>query len=449
MSQEPEPVVAPALGRPVALVLGTLVAIAWLYRLVTPLPPPLTFEAPSASAAPSRPPVARRIDLGTAAARSFLVSGFGPDEQLDGRSVVRTLGAARLALELVPDVHGLALGLVLRSAGAPTRVALKLNGKLVGSENAGAEWSVASFTLPESSLYSGKNTLELDSGGGPLIVDSLDVQAVAARSELDLGAPAARGALAQGWVLEEIGGRLVAHVDRAPAAVALELRPRPGAYLLGLVAQTDGTSGVSTVEVAVNGARVGNVAVRPGGSSEIVVVPNERLRAGSNRIELTRSIGPSVAVGRLSLEPLVDAVALDVGTPSARPHLAAGFSVDERAGCGSCAWSSGPRSRVDLYLAPNVGPYELVVRAHAFGPAAPVVATLTLNGEPLGSARFGETFESARIAVPPGRLKEGENRLELTYDRTATPRATLPGSKDERELALRYDLIELFPAPAP
>jgi hypothetical protein len=39
----------------------------------------------------------------------------------------------------------------------------------------------------------------------------------------------------------------------------------------------------------------------------------------------------------------------------------------------------------------------------------------------------------------------GINQVAFSYARTAQPSAMLPGSKDARHLALRFDWIELFP----
>ena len=84
----------------------------------------------------------------------------------------------------------------------------------------------------------------------------------------------------------------------------------------------------------------------------------------------------------------------------------------------------------------TVNPGEI----HAImGPNGSGKSTLAkvLAGHPAYTVTKGEVFF------------KGQNLLELTYTRTAQPRTSIAGSTDARELAVRYDWIELASADDP
>ncbi|MEZ4375409.1 MAG: hypothetical protein R3B07_31650 [Polyangiaceae bacterium] len=160
------------------------------------------------------------------------------------------------------------------------------------------------------------------------------------------------------------------------------------------------------------------------------------------------SLGDSaLELTHLTLMPLGRSIDLDIGTPSARPFLVQGFYDDESDGERTAAWSSGVRSVIALALDPEAtNAYEVRITGHAIEGLAPLNVEARLNGKSIGTQKFGAGWGYYTYSVPASLLQKGTNLLELSYPTSVRPSETEPGSKDQRELAIRIEKIWVTPA---
>lgn len=441
--------------RTALLVAGTALVVATIWRVSTVqrATTPGLLEHPGLESRPAapRPPRTIRLDFGSATARPALAAGFGPDERGEARTFVRLEGdRSLLVLSLAPDSAGMRLTLRARvEAGAATVVGVRVNGVDVGSLDTGSSWSQSSLDVAEELLLSGRNEFEL-SARAPVLLDRLDVTPVSASVEFNPSSPVAGQALLDGFTVQPEAGRLLTRLSSTTGHLRFRLHPLPTDYLVGVSGRAFAEpTRAARVHLAVNDAAVGSIELLGRGGSGIVQVSADRLRAGDNRIELSQNPGPQAIIERLVIEPVLDHALIDVGSPAARPHLISGFSTDEALPYGSGAWSEGMSSRIALFLAPTHTPYRLAFAAHAFPPVAPLTVIVTLNGQALGQVVVGASLGVHELTFPRNQLRGGQNLLELAYARTAQPRASIPGSTDARELAVRYDWLELSGAEDP
>jgi hypothetical protein len=352
-----------------------------------------------------------------------------------------------MALPLYPDPAGVTLSLLARTAPGigPHTVKLTMNGADVGTLPIPTDWSVLKLTLPENLLASGRNQLEFSSviPTGGLAIDELRIDPHSARGELDIGTATARAALTKGWSGDDvIGGRSAARLRPPAGELAVRLRPVGTDYVLGVVAMSESNMKSSGISVEINGARPGSLVPAQHYSPSFVRIPRDALQAGANAIRLGVD-GGHFAIDYLSLRPLDSNVFLDIGSHEARQNLVAGFSGDED----TTTWSDAPSSRIAAWLAPLPTAYRLVVRAAALGAIAPLTVTAQVNGKPLGSFTAAVNFGTHALPIAQNLLRNGENFVDFTYAETRQPSKVNPSSLDVRHLALRYDWLEIAPAP--
>ena len=133
---------------------------------------------------------------------------------------------------------------------------------------------------------------------------------------------------------------------------------------------------------------------------------------------------------------------IDLGTPEARPLLLDGWGEDESNEEGPFVWSLGDGAELQLYVAaPTDLTAVLRCRTLAFDGAPPQVVSLAAGGRTLGEVEVGTAFADYRIAIPAAALEEGSNRLSLRTSQHHRPAEVIPGSADERPLAVQWDSI--------
>jgi VanZ family protein len=143
--------------------------------------------------------------------------------------------------------------------------------------------------------------------------------------------------------------------------------------------------------------------------------------------------------------PGADGVALrlDLGTSAARPALRDGWSVDERIGARTGVWTEGPRSRIEVQLAPGATPYRMELLGSGVRPpdsARPARATVIVNGHALAVIEVGPELERHELLVPSGVFHRGRNVIELAHAHTYTP------PSDGRALSILLDEVCLAAA---
>jgi hypothetical protein len=399
----------------VALASAAGVSAVWLAR-----EPPVNqglqlerYEPAGARSQAERPPKALRLDLGLAATRSVLASGFGPDETQDGRSVVSTTSErAVLTPTLAPGRGSTALTLLARATGtAPVSLQVIVNGTATGTLQIAGSWCLRRVSLPPDVLAAGPNEIELRARDpdARVVLDRIWIDPASARAEL------------------------------SASQRQFELEPLSGDYSLGLVGT--GETAAAPRAVFLNRSAIGELQPGTGSAARFARVRASQLRAGTNVVEP----GPTSSIAKVLLAPLETGLLLDVGTPAVSPYLTHGFSVNEDCEPGDCVWSTGTESTVAVWLRPLSVRYRLAVRGHALAPLAPLQMAIAVNGRALDSVPIGAEFETINLDLPAGLFDDGANTLTLRYAATKQPSAFVPASRDTRELAVRLDWIDVEP----
>ncbi|MDX2167160.1 MAG: sulfatase-like hydrolase/transferase, partial [Deltaproteobacteria bacterium] len=133
---------------------------------------------------------------------------------------------------------------------------------------------------------------------------------------------------------------------------------------------------------------------------------------------------------------------IDIGTPSALPHLSAGWGPEERWGDASFAWALGRSSTVDFFVG-TPRPLRLTLRGWPlpFGGLPPQTVALTLNDVPLGTLTLRPGEREYQLDVPTTAQRSGTNRLRFTHGVAPRPRDLDPASHDARQLAAGWDWL--------
>lgn len=183
--------------------------------------------------------------------------------------------------------------------------------------------------------------------------------------------------------------------------------------------------------------------------------PGDAFHPGSHTIDLLnvgyvvrdlRHNEPALPTAWLR-SPAGDRVVLDLGVAATRAHLVQGWSGDQQTRDGNGVWSDGRLSRLRVELKPTATDYELSLLASPFAPATPFQLTAVVNGRPLEARAILPGNQQLNWRVPSGLLFRGMNQVDFKYSRTAAPARTIPGSADQRQLAIFADQIALTPAP--
>ncbi len=135
---------------------------------------------------------------------------------------------------------------------------------------------------------------------------------------------------------------------------------------------------------------------------------------------------------------------IDVGSPSARPHLIAGWSADEQDTDGTFAWGVGKTSTLSFFaVAATDVTLHLLCKPLVFEGAPEQTVSVALNGRQLGEISLSRKLERYQIEIPAGAIASGANRLELHFGYSRQPSEVIAGAADERDLAVRFSEIEL------
>lgn len=135
---------------------------------------------------------------------------------------------------------------------------------------------------------------------------------------------------------------------------------------------------------------------------------------------------------------------LDVGGPRARGRLLDGWSYDEGADTGRTgAWGQGLQSDVTFFVS---RPHDLVLKLGCWSLSAPDVGpqvmTVLVNGHDVGRLEVGPNRGgSYRLALPTAVLRTGINQLTFRFAWALRPIDVIPGSSDQRPLAVMFDEI--------
>jgi hypothetical protein len=271
---------------------------------------------------------------------------------------------------------------------------------------------------------------------------------------IDLGSLAGRELLSDGWrwvgrpsaPARSIGdvSEIVFVLDGAEQGVVLELTAASVPRVVG---------DRQEITVSIDGTFVVRTELSP--QPAILRLPMPRAASGRRRLRIFH-IEPSppkvatvegeegehaaIEVGLLRLSPLPELPPRgpSFGAPGGAAILASGFMPIEGTGERAAVWAVGPRAEIAFSVTDPQREHVLLLEAGPPPKSAEgddQVVTLRLGGEDVGTARLvqGDLVVS-RFVLPRGVLREGVNRLTLTYTRT---------SHDEIDRALYVRSIRL------
>jgi hypothetical protein len=230
------------------------------------------------------------VDVGTSSARSQ-VSGFGPDQSVQGRSGARLLaGEAVVTARLVPLGTDYVLGATLTtSASTPDPISIFVNRLPAGEITPGASWTADYRAIPRSYLHAGNNVVTLvASKAGRAVLDRLSLAPLEAGALIDLGSADGRGSLVSGFSEDEASGADNAVWSDGPASrVAFFLAPEERPYRLSLRIHTLVPLAPLVVSLQLNGHSLGALGVASVFHTYDVELPASVLARGENVLALT------------------------------------------------------------------------------------------------------------------------------------------------------------------
>jgi hypothetical protein len=425
--------------------------------------------------APIRQPDPRELRITAGANAAAFVHGFSHGEHLECRHVRWAVGtSSQIAFDLQPVGGAYTLTFTAQPywRSRPQSAAVSLNGTSVETFSLSNEWAGYQALIPRDRLRNGRNVLRFqfaramraegdDSRRLAALFDQISLTPVKSEVDIDVGTSQGRQHLSDGFSGDErSGARTFAWSEGRSSSLILTLGGAGVPHVIELYAAAFRPIAPVNIAVAVNGqlfdtleigSRWTHAAV--GVPSSVFDSPSVRVEFRYDRIARPREMDASsddsrelaVMFDRITVKPLPESTALDLGTTSAHPHLGRGFSHDEVADGRSVVWNDGPVSTVLLGApADKRRAHRLLVTGQGFSPALPQFVAVAVNDTVLGHYELSPAWQTAEVRVPPGTLAD-LNRVEFRFSRTIKPRDVSGESSDVRDLAVRFDRIELLP----
>jgi phosphatidylinositol glycan class B len=117
-----------------------------------------------------------------------------------------------------------------------------------------------------------------------------------------------------------------------------------------------------------------------------------------------------------------------------------GWGHGERLDCDMARWVAGKKATLEFDFSPGDRAYQLTLLARAHERALPQTLSVVVNGEAQRVGSMSVQLKAHSIDVPVEALREGKNRIELLFSRSAS--AT---GNDPRELTALFRRIDLIP----
>jgi hypothetical protein len=262
------------------------------------------------------------------------------------------------------------------------------------------------------------------------------------RYSLYFGRPLPKSA--RGFERVREGARPVARLLGKEASVDFEVDPKPGPYVVTVVASLEGAK-KGTLQLQLDRQPLTPISLGKDWQIYSSPVPAELLTPGKNHSLALRVEGAgensTVSIDSLAVAPVGNSVSLEMGDSSAVGTLVEGFGKPSA----TYVWNQGERSLLGIVLEPTPADYRLTVRASTLPQLDPLTVTGKVNGTSVGTAVFTKHSTEANWSVPASALRSGLNSVEFSYPKTIKPSDLKPNSKDDRPLAVRFNHIELAP----
>lgn len=135
---------------------------------------------------------------------------------------------------------------------------------------------------------------------------------------------------------------------------------------------------------------------------------------------------------------------VDLGSEGGPNHTVTGFSMPERIGPRRTAWSEGDASTVAFNLRGGEKEYLVTFLAEPYHELGEVPVNVAINKHPLGVARV-DGWRGYSLVANGSLFSAGRNELTFQFGKTGRPSDRDPASNDLRELALRFEQIQVQP----
>ncbi|MGA7874774.1 MAG: hypothetical protein WCA08_03855 [Desulfoferrobacter sp.] len=195
--------------------------------------------------------------------------------------------------------------------------------------------------------------------------------------------------------------------------------------------------------------------------AELCLISAEHLRANPNILRIYSEglftekryqileMRPGLRVESIDLFPIKNAFwnNVDIGAVEYDKFLKNGWYAIEIWGTGTTVrWVNGRSASLDI-LANKTEGTEMELRAQPFTyPGSPKQEmSVYVNGDFIATCKLeSNNLTKYLIKLPPGKLKNGVNSVELTFRYCASPSDVLTGSIDTRSLSVAFDYIKLI-----
>jgi len=134
---------------------------------------------------------------------------------------------------------------------------------------------------------------------------------------------------------------------------------------------------------------------------------------------------------------------IDFGLEETSMYRGEGWSWNEEIGGVSANWATAQRARVFIPLHQE-GDYRLTMATLPFSyqGAPPQRVNITMNDHPVSELSLTENWTSYEVDIPSTVIRDGLNELTLHFSHLASPQDVLPGSSDQRTLAVAVDYVK-------
>jgi hypothetical protein len=142
-----------------------------------------------------------------------------------------------------------------------------------------------------------------------------------------------------------------------------------------------------------------------------------------------------------------DGYFLDFGSTVPQFFLTEGYSIPERWGELTVAWSEGKASDLWVYF-PRVEDFTMELRLlpFIFPDSPPQSMTIVVNGKPMEELTVAtQAWRSYTVPLPKVHLKRGINTFRFLYRYAVSPASVIPGAQDPRRLGVAFDFVRFRP----
>jgi hypothetical protein len=140
---------------------------------------------------------------------------------------------------------------------------------------------------------------------------------------------------------------------------------------------------------------------------------------------------------------------IDFGSAHREFSLLVGWWSNEQWGPGgpTMQWTSDRESSLILSLREPVDRVlEVRMRPLVYPGSPPQTVSLDVNGTLRAKLVLEPEWAVYRVTLPATSFRSGRNTLTFRYGYALAPASVIPGSSDERTLAVAFDALELTPA---